>query len=120
MTALIFLYLLTVKHAFADLWLQSRLKKGSKADLRSPRIWLHCLDHAVLTFFIALVIVGIHGAIIAFLLDFVLHFVIDYTKRILQNKHNVKDASTIYWKWASIDQIAHFTTYLIIVLLVIN
>lgn len=117
MIELIFFFLLVSKHAIADLWLQARLvTKGSKADLRTPRLWIHCLDHAVLTFFVALVIVGIKGAMLAFALDFVLHFIIDYTKRVLQEKHNVKDATKAYWKWAAIDQILHYATYFIIVL----
>lgn len=117
MIELIFFFLLVCKHAIADLWLQARLvNRGSKANLRTPRLWLHCLDHAVLTFFIALIVVGIQGAIAAFLLDFVLHFVIDYTKRVLQEKHNVKDMTKTYWKWAAIDQILHYATYFIIVL----
>lgn len=121
MIELIFFFLLVCKHAIADLWLQARLvNKGSKADLRTPRLWIHCLDHAVLTFFVALVIVGIKGAMLAFALDFVLHFIIDHTKRVLQNKYNVKDQSKKYWQWAAIDQVLHFTTYLIIVLLVFH
>ena len=117
MTSLVFFYLLTVKHAIADLHLQARLNnRGSKADLRTPRLWLHCLDHSLLTFFVALLVVDIPLAIALSLLDFVLHFVIDYTKTIIQKKNGVDYNSKEYWFYASIDQIAHFTTYFIIVL----
>lgn len=118
MTSLIFFYLLTLKHAAADLWLQSRLtNKGSKLNLYTPRLWIHCIDHAVLTFFVALIIVGIKGAILAFALDFVLHFVIDYGKSLYQNYKGVKYNSKKYWLYATVDQALHFTTYLIIVLM---
>lgn len=121
MTSLIFLYLLTVKHAIADLWLQSRLvNRGTKTDLLTPRLWIHCLDHAVLTFFIALVFVGILNALWLSLLDFVVHFAIDYGKSIYQKYKGVGYGSKKYWLYASIDQILHFTTYLIIVLLVFH
>lgn len=121
MTSLVFFYLLTVKHAIADLHLQARLNnRGSKSNLRTPRLWLHCLDHSLLTFFVALLIVGIPQAIVVSLLDFVFHFAIDYTKTRIQKKNGVDYSSKEYWFYASIDQIAHFTTYFIIVLLVVN
>ena len=83
MTSLIFFFLLTCKHAVADLWLQANLtdaKHGSKLQLTKPRLWIHCLHHAVLTFIIALLLVGVGKAIMLAILDFVLHFIIDYTK----------------------------------------
>lgn len=115
---LILFYLLVCKHAVADLWLQSRLVgMGEKANLKDKRLWLHCIDHAILTFFVTLVFVGIIEALLLTLLDFVSHFAIDYGKSKLQKHKGVKYNSRTYWKWATIDQIAHFTTYLIIVLL---
>lgn len=118
MTSLIFFYLLTIKHAIADLHLQARLNnRGSKADLKTPRLWIHCLDHAVLTFFVALFIVDIPLAIALSLLDFMAHFVIDYTKTRIQKHNGVGYDSKTYWFYASIDQAAHFTTYFAIVLL---
>ena len=118
MIELIFFFLLVCKHAVADLWLQSRLiNKGSKLNLYTPRLWIHCLDHAVLTFFVALIIVGVKGAILAFVLDFVLHFAIDYSKSLYQNLKGVKYNSKKYWLYATVDQTLHFTTYLIIVLM---
>lgn len=117
MIELIFFFLLVSKHAIADLWLQSRLtNKGSKLNLRSPRLWIHCLDHAVLTFIVALVIVGIKGAMLAFALDFVLHFVIDYAKSLYQKYKGVGYNSKKYWLYSSVDQILHYATYFIIVL----
>ena len=120
MIELIFFFLLVSKHAIADLWLQSRLTdKGSKLDLRTSRLWIHCLDHAVLTFFVALIVVGIKGAMLAFALDFVLHFAIDYTKSLYQKYKGVGYGSKKYWMYSSIDQILHFATYFAIVLLTV-
>jgi len=78
-----FFYLLLVKHAIADLWLQGRLNKpkfGSKDNLLTPKLWLHCLDHAVLTLIIALLFVGLLPALMFAVLDFVTHLIIDYAK----------------------------------------
>lgn len=119
MTSLIFFFLLLVKHAIADLALQARLTKGSKTNLWTSRLWIHCLDHAVLTFFIALLVVGMRDAIVLALLDFVLHFVIDHVKHRIQTTNNVTDQSRKYWNYATVDQIAHYTCYLIIVLIAV-
>ena len=117
MTSLIFFFLLTCKHAIADLWLQARFTTGSKTNLRLSRLWLHSLDHAVLTFFVALVFVGVINALWLSLLDFVLHAIIDFSKNYIQEKTGVVERSIEYWKYASVDQILHFSTYLLIVLL---
>jgi flagellar biosynthesis protein FlhB len=118
MTSLLFFFLLTCKHAIADLALQARLtNKGSKLDLRTSRLWIHCLDHAVLTFFVALVFVGISKAIVIFILDFVVHFAIDYSKTYIQKLNKVKYSDRMYWNYAAVDQILHFATYFVIVLL---
>ena len=119
MTALTFFFLLTVKHAIADLFLQAELtdaKHGTKTQLTKPRLWIHCLHHAVLTFFVALLLVGIGKALWLALLDFVLHFIIDYTKHWIAERNGVAHRNKKYWKYATIDQIAHYTTYFILVL----
>jgi hypothetical protein len=119
MTALTFFFLLTVKHAIADLFLQAELtndKHGTKTQLTKPRLWIHCSHHAVLTFFVAILLVGIGKALWLALLDFVLHFIIDYTKHRIAERNKVTHRNKKYWKYATIDQIAHYTTYFILVL----
>ena len=119
MTSLIFFFLLTVKHAVADLGMQARLtdaKHGTKLQLTKPRLWIHCSHHAVLTFVIALLLVGVSKAIMLAALDFVLHFIIDYIKHKLAVRNGVTSKSQKYWEYATIDQIAHYTTYFILVL----
>lgn len=118
---LILFYMLVCKHAVADLWLQSRLNgKGEKTDLRSMRLWQHCIDHTILTFVVALLFTGIVPALLIAVFDFVTHFAIDYGKAWLQKRKGVKYGTQRYWKWATFDQIAHFTVYLIIVLFVFH
>ena len=117
MTSLILFFALICKHAIADLGMQSRhTLRGSKTDLRTPRLWLHCLDHAVLTFFVLILFTGFIPALIIALLEYAAHFAIDFTKNYLQNKNKVKLHSSRYWQYATIDQIAHYTTYFVIVL----
>jgi len=118
-----FFYLLLVKHAIADLWLQGRLNKpkfGSKDNLLTPKLWLHCLDHAVLTLIIALLFVGLLPALMFAVLDFVTHLIIDYAKNRYVSHTKLTTKNHKFWKIQSVDQILHYTTYFVIVILVIN
>ena len=89
----LYFYLLLVKHAIADLWLQSRFNNkkhlGEKEQLLKPKLWLHGLDHAVLTAGVTLVFAGLYWALIIGIVDFVLHSIIDYVKRIYTLRTNV-------------------------------
>ena len=82
MEGLIILYGLFVKHAIADLAMQSlRKTPGDKSDLKSPKGYIHAADHAALTFIvIALLTNNVVISISIALLDYVLHFTIDYFK----------------------------------------
>ncbi len=111
----LYLFALLFKHSIADLWFQSRLnnpKYGDKARLRDPKLWLHSLDHAGLSAIITLFFAGFYVAIIIFVLDFVLHSLIDYSKRIYVLRKKITMKSRTFWKIQSIDQIAHYTCYL--------
>ena len=122
MTLAIYFYLLLVKHAIADLWLQSRLnqtKYGDKLKLTSPKLWLHSLDHAVLTAVITLLFAGLWWAIVIAVLDFVLHSLIDYVKRVYTVRKNITTKQNLFWKIQAIDQLAHFSCYFIYVLIIL-
>ena len=118
---IIYFYLLLIKHAVADLWLQSRLNKpkyGDKEKLYTPKLWLHSMDHALLTGLVTLVFAGIYWAVIITLLDFILHAVIDYVKRIYTIRVKLDMKSNKFWKVQAIDQMAHYSCYLFYVLMV--
>ena len=118
----LYFYLLLVKHAVADLWLQSRFngkkRYGEKENLLKPKLYLHSLDHAGLTFFVTLIFAGIYWAIIIAIIDFVLHSVIDYAKRIYTLRTSLTTNSDKFWKVQALDQIAHFSCYMLYVLMV--
>jgi hypothetical protein len=119
MEGLIILYGLFVKHAIADLAMQSfRKTPGDKSNLRSPKGYIHAADHAGLTFIvIALLTNNVVMSILIALLDYVLHFVIDYIKTKIIKKCKWTTDQTVYWIAQSVDQTAHYTCYLIYVLL---
>jgi hypothetical protein len=62
----LFLYLLVVKHAIADLALQSLIKGGDKLDLKSHKGYRHALDHAALTLLVASWFASVPAAIMPF------------------------------------------------------
>ena len=88
MAEAMFLFMLVIKHALADLVLQSRLTTGDKSNLKSPKGYIHAADHSLLTFIVCIFFTGILNAILIALLDFALHFVIDY----------IKTTCTLYYK----------------------
>lgn len=106
-----FLYLLLVKHAIADLALQSLIKGGDKLDLRSHKGYRHALDHAALTLLVASWFVSVPIAVSLALLDFSLHFWIDYGKSRIVRQLNVTMVDKLFWPIQSLDQILHFTCY---------
>tara|TARA_Y200000002_G_C22222812_1_gene472289 strand:+ start:12 stop:395 length:384 start_codon:yes stop_codon:yes gene_type:complete len=120
MEVALFLFLLTVKHAVADLMLQSRFgdKYGDKSNLRDSKGYRHALDHSIGTFLVCIpfvdsVYVTYQLALSIALLDFVLHFMIDYCKTIYVRRSNVAYESKKFWTIQSVDQILHYTCYLL-------
>ena len=113
-----FLYLLVVKHAIADLALQSLIKGGDKLDLRSWKGYRHALDHAALTLLVASWFIPPQAAVMLAALDFALHFWIDYTKSLYVRRKAITMDNQRFWPLQSLDQIAHFTCYLLYTFLV--
>ena len=119
MEGLIILYGLFVKHAIADLAMQSlRKTPGDKSDLKSPKGYIHAADHAVLTFIvIALLTNNAITSVSIALLDYVLHFTIDYVKTTVIKRYKWTPTDNSYWITQAVDQILHYTCYLSYVLL---
>ena len=114
------LYGLFVKHAIADLAIQSFRTPGDKSNLRNPKGWLHAGDHAILTFLVVfLVTLNLTNAIIIGVLDYVLHFLIDYFKTKIIRKYKWTTDQKQYWIAQAIDQILHYSCYLGYVLILI-
>lgn len=117
--SIIFLFLLLIKHSICDLALQGRFtsKQGDKKNLTDIKGYLHAGDHAIGTFLVALLFVGVLPALSVAIADFILHFIIDYTKR----KYTLKipQSNKKYWVIQSIDQIAHYSCYFIYALVLL-
>ena len=120
-------FLLIVKHFVCDFALQGRLKMiHDKHLLTSHKGHLHALDHAVGTALIFLFASSwalaqgqtIFTTIVVFaVLDYILHFIIDWLKNNFVKANNWTHQNRQFWILTSIDQIFHTTSYLVIVLL---
>ena len=53
-------------------------------------------------------------------LDFVLHFIIDYSKTKIVRRYKIKYEGKAFWCIQGVDQIAHYSCYIFYVLLLTN
>ena len=114
------LFMLVIKHALADLVLQSRLTSGDKSNLKSWKGYIHAGDHGLLTFIVLLFFTSFQNSIIIGMLDYGLHFLIDYIKTVLVRRCGVVQNTRTFWIVQGVDQIAHYSCYFLYVLLLTN
>ena len=110
------LFLLTIKHAFVDLYLQSFHSLNKREYFGG---WLHYLEHGGATLVIACVFFSFDVAFILASIDFILHWHIDYAKHVIQNRWNITTTNRrhSYWFIQCVDQSLHFTTYFVLCLI---
>lgn len=113
------LFSLFMKHAFADLFLQSFRTPGNKAQLLSKSNALHSGDHGILTVLVFLAFgFQLEVALVLGLIDFILHYTIDGLKtKFVQYKGWSRDGR-VFWRLQSLDQMLHYATYGFLIFLV--
>ncbi len=114
------LFMLVVKHALADLVLQSRLTSGDKSNLKSLKGYVHAGDHGLLTFIVLLFFTSFQNSVVIGMLDYILHFLIDYIKTVYVRHFGVVTNSKTFWIIQGVDQIAHYSCYFLYVILITN
>lgn len=120
-------FLLIIKHFICDFALQGRFKGAhTKHLLTSCKGHLHAIDHAVgtaLVFMFASSWAIIQGktifvTIILFgILDYMLHFMIDWLKNNFVVANNMNQSQRQFWILSCVDQCLHTTCYLVYVVL---
>ena len=120
-------FLLMVKHFVCDFALQGRFKeKHDKHLVSSTKGHLHALDHAVGTALVFLFVASyafaqgqtIFVTILLFpILDYVLHFFIDWCKNNFVHHNNLFQHDRSFWILTSVDQCLHAFTYFVFVIL---
>lgn len=115
MTAATLLFLLMLKHSIADLYLQAVRPMPNKSNYFDKGLWWHALDHGVLTFFVMLMFVDYKWALAMAVLDVLCHAHIDFFKTTIAKVKNWKRDTTVFWKFQTLDQMLHYATYFLIV-----
>lgn len=116
------LFLLFVKHFVCDFPLQT-----SPWMYRNKGIYLHLggiahsAVHAVGTWLVLVFFLGAYPALIYALIDFVVHYHIDWAKLNLNKRYDLTPVnSNGFWILLGLDQLAHHITYFAIIYYAFN
>jgi len=113
----VLLFLLVIKHTFADLFLQTFNKNIDKTKyLGNGQI--HYAQHSLLTFLITLNFTSVECALVVSLLDHLAHWHIDFWKSTCVKLLGISRSSPTFFRVQTLDQVLHFSTYFAIVALV--
>lgn len=116
---LMIITLLMIKHVIADYFMQYSWMIKDKGTYGAKGGIAHAGLHGVFTFMV-LVSCGI-PALFSFALgalDAVTHYHVDYVKSNFWKSKKLGPADQLYWVTHGVDQLAHFLTYVIIVIIV--
>jgi hypothetical protein len=109
------LVLLQIKHWYIDFVNQNDIEVASKGIYGDFHGIMHSTKHGLGTMFCVLAVVSpvyLFFAIICGLLDFVVHYHVDWAK---MNYGNRDITTPAFWNHLGLDQMAHQLTYLFIV-----
>lgn len=111
------LSLLLFKHAIADLGLQGYIN-GNKQHYLSRKLVIHSAHHGIGTLLVLFYFVGFELAFLLGILDMFLHWQIDFFKTRFVIAHNLNNTQRKFWWVQAVDQILHYSTYILIVALI--
>lgn len=115
------LFALFVKHLIIDLGFQSQFLWG-KTHLKKHYFgchW-HYLHHAIGTFLVFILFTDLKTTLIATVIDYVVHWHIDYLKHNVNNYLELTRKDKLYWWTAVVDQLLHFLTYYFLIIYLVN
>lgn len=110
-----FLFLLFLKHYIIDFVMQTdEMVKGKGIYGNKEGIW-HSAQHAIGTFVVSAICIEQAVYWVGFaVLDFIVHYHVDFIKM----KYGCRDISKKeFWNQLGLDQLMHYTTYLLMVVL---
>lgn len=116
MDFLTLLFLLQVKHWYADFKIQTYMQTIKKGVWLDPVGITHTTDHMKATAVVLLIFwlmfpVNIMSLVIVWLLEGPYHYTVDYTKVKYGSKDNTQP---LFWNQFGLDQMAHQLSYLAI------
>jgi len=110
--ALLLLFLFQIKHWYVDFVLQTDYHVKHKGIYGHPGGLWHSVHHGIATILVLVLFVDIVYALIAAILDTVVHYHIDWVKM----NYGSKDISSKnFWNHLGLDQMAHQITYILLV-----
>ena len=112
------LLLLLLKHAFADLFLQS-FHKGINKEHYIGNGHRHYLEHGMLTIIVLFLFVSPEFAFLAGAIDYLAHWHIDFLKHRIISYYEVIRDGKVFWTIQAIDQALHYCTYYAILVLLL-
>lgn len=114
--ALVLLALLTIKHMFADYFLQTASMLADRGRYAHPGRAGHCLVHVVCSA-ICFLIMGLPlwTSILVLMAEFVVHFHIDWGKGRWSESHGHGPSDAGYWRAFGVDQTLHQLTYVVMI-----
>ena len=116
----ILLALLFIKHWYIDFVNQTLDEVNGKGIYGNAYGIMHSIKHGVATMFIFWAFTGgFEYSVIIGLIDFALHYHIDWAKNNINKKYNYTPENPKFWSWLGADQMAHSLTYLALVWLVL-
>jgi len=111
--------LLFVKHWYIDFVNQSMAEVEGKGIYGNAHGLMHSIKHGVATAIIfGLFTRSFQISVLLGMIDFVLHYHIDWTKNNINKHWKYTVENPKFWAWLGADQLAHSITYLFIVWLV--
>ncbi len=109
------MFLFTIKHSIADVFLQTYHTDVDKSKYISWKSHRHYIEHGACTFIILLWFVNPIFAALASLLDYLIHWHVDWLKTSFCLRTGIKRNTPLFWRIHTLDQMAHFGTYGLIV-----
>lgn len=113
----LFFFLLFVKHWLVDFVWQTDEEIKYKGEYQDWRGLKHSLKHGLATALVVVFFSDWKIAVLAGILDFFIHYHIDWIKMNFGEK-NMSNKN--FWNHLGLDQLAHYTTYIGIFLMVVH
>lgn len=112
--------LLFVKHWYVDFVNQTIEEVNSKGNYGELVGIEHSFKHGIGTLLVFLFFnVTLLDAMLLSLIDFVIHYHVDWLKININRKQNYTTETKEFWTWLGADQLAHSITYLFLVWLIL-
>ena len=119
---LLLLALLQLKHWYIDFVIQTNVEIASKGIYGDRQGIMHSAKHGLGTMLAITLVVTpayIFFAFVCGVIDFVVHYHVDWAKININKKYNYTTENPKFWAWLGADQLAHSLTYLGLVWLVV-